>query len=248
MAAQTQAIDVFYDMDIAQICQHFSKSRNTVDKAVAKLIKDYPDKNWKYKNPETKRITIKAEGVEKLSTYFRKEKHEVSTVEMELRFENEKLQAILEEKEKTITAMEHLYQEKLRLELEKSRQTFLLESKNQADRITALESEKSALESENQKIKEDSVKTLEEKEKSLKEQSDRITDLESLKQELESENQKLKSDQEADSTTLNQLKKEAEEKTALNEKYREQEEEYRKRREEYNSKSPFYRFFHKFEL
>ena len=36
-------IDVFYDMDIAQICQHFSKSRNTVDKAIAKLVKDNPD-------------------------------------------------------------------------------------------------------------------------------------------------------------------------------------------------------------
>ena len=48
-------IDVFYDMDIAQICQHFSKSRNTVDKAIAKLVKDNPDKDWKYKNPETRR-------------------------------------------------------------------------------------------------------------------------------------------------------------------------------------------------
>ena len=93
-------IDVFYDMDIAQICQHFSKSRNTVDKAIAKLVKDNPDKDWKYKNPETRRITIKAEGVEHLSKYFRKEKHEISTVEMELRYENEKLKAIIEEKSK----------------------------------------------------------------------------------------------------------------------------------------------------
>lgn len=98
MPEEASAIDVYYDMDIAQICQHFNKSRNTVDKAIAKLVKDNPDKDWKYKNPATRRITIKAEGVERLSTYFRKEKHELSTVEMELRFENEKLKAIIEEK------------------------------------------------------------------------------------------------------------------------------------------------------
>ena len=103
MLENEKPIDVFYDMDISQICQHFSKSRNTVDKAVAKLVKDYPDKDWKYKNPETRRITIKAEGVEKLSNYFRKEKHEVSTVEMELRYENDKLKAIIEEKRKIST-------------------------------------------------------------------------------------------------------------------------------------------------
>ena len=73
MPEEASAIDVYYDMDIAQICQHFNKSRNTVDKAIAKLVKDNPDKDWKYKNPATRRITIKAEGVERLSTYFRKE-------------------------------------------------------------------------------------------------------------------------------------------------------------------------------
>ena len=101
-----EAVDVYYDMEIADICQHFSKSRNTVDKAVAKLVKDYPDAGYKYKNPETRRITIKAEGVEKLSKYFRKKKNEISTVEVELRYENEKLKAILEEKEKTEKGME----------------------------------------------------------------------------------------------------------------------------------------------
>ena len=40
-----KTIDVYYDMDIAQICQHFNKSRNTVDKAIAKLVKDNPDKH-----------------------------------------------------------------------------------------------------------------------------------------------------------------------------------------------------------
>ena len=70
MVDQEMPVDVYYDMEIAQICQHFSKSRNTVDKAVAKLVKDYPDAGYKYKNPETRRITIKAEGVEKLSKYF----------------------------------------------------------------------------------------------------------------------------------------------------------------------------------
>lgn len=147
MAEKEQSIDVYYDMDIAQICQHFNKSRNTVDKAIAKLIKDNPDKDWKYKNPETKRITIKAEGVERLSGYFRKEKHEISTVEMELRFENEKLKAIIEEKEKSQETIELLYQERLKLEIEKNKQTFLLEQQTKNDRI-------SELESENQKYKE----------------------------------------------------------------------------------------------
>lgn len=49
MPEEASAIDVYYDMDIAQICQHFNKSRNTVDKAIAKLVKDNPDKDWKYK-------------------------------------------------------------------------------------------------------------------------------------------------------------------------------------------------------
>ena len=146
------SIDVYYDMEIAQICEHFHKSRNTVDKAVAKLIKDHPDKDWKYKNPETRRITIRAEGVECLSTYFRKEKQEISTVEMELRYENEKLKAIIEEKEKAALQNEQLYKERLLLEVEKSRQSFLLENKNNEQKI-------SELESENQKLK-DEITTL----------------------------------------------------------------------------------------
>ena len=141
-------IDVFYDMDIAQICQHFSKSRNTVDKAIAKLIKDNPDKDWKYKNPETRRITIKAEGVERLSKYFRKEKHEISTVEMELRFENEKLKAIIEEKEKAQQQIEALYQERLALEIEKSKQTFLLENQSKEEQIQKLTLENNSLKEE----------------------------------------------------------------------------------------------------
>ena len=147
---ENQTIDVYYDMDIAQICQHFNKTRNTVDKAVAKLVKDYPDKDWKYKNPDTKRITIKAEGVEKLSGYFRKEKNEISTVEMELRFENEKLKAIIEEKEKSQAMIETLYQEKLMLELEKSHQTFLLETQTKEETISQLESDKKKLTTENE--------------------------------------------------------------------------------------------------
>ena len=43
MPEEASAIDVYYDMDIAQICQHFNKSRNTVDKAIAKLVKDNPE-------------------------------------------------------------------------------------------------------------------------------------------------------------------------------------------------------------
>lgn len=162
-------IDVYYDMDIAQICQHFNKSRNTVDKAVAKLVRHYPDKGWKYKNPETKRITIKAEGVEKLSTYFRKEKHEVSAVETELRMEIEKLNALLEERNTQIANLEVLYSEKLRLELEKNTQTFLLEQKSkeeeiaqkdnqitqQTEQISQQTEQISTLESENQKLKEE---------------------------------------------------------------------------------------------
>ena len=154
MADTTETIDVYYDMEIAEICQHFSKSRNTVDKAVAKLVKDNPGKNWKYKNPKTRRITIKAEGVEQLSKYFRKEKHEISTTEIELRYENEKLKAIIEEKEKAQQQIEILYQERLALELEKSRQTFLLENQSKEQKIEEQESKISDLESENQKLKE----------------------------------------------------------------------------------------------
>ena len=145
---EKKPIDVFYDMDIAQICQHFSKSRNTVDKAIAKLIKDNPDKDWKYKNPETRRITIKAEGVERLSKYFRKEKHEISTVEMELRFENEKLKAIIEEKEKAQEQIEALYKERLALEIEKSKQTFLLENQSKEEQIQKLTLENNSLKEE----------------------------------------------------------------------------------------------------
>lgn len=130
-----EAVDVYYDMEIADICQHFSKSRNTVDKAVAKLVKDYPDAGYKYKNPETRRITIKAEGVEKLSKYFRKKKNEISTVEVELRYENEKLKAILEEKEKTEKQIEQLYKDRLASELEKAHQTFLLENQSKDEKF-----------------------------------------------------------------------------------------------------------------
>ena len=49
MSEEASAIDVYYDMDIAQICQHFNKSRNTVDKAIAKLVKDNPDKDGSIK-------------------------------------------------------------------------------------------------------------------------------------------------------------------------------------------------------
>ena len=119
-----------------------------MDKAIAKLIKDNPDKDWKYKNPETRRITIKAEGVERLSKYFRKEKHEISTVEMELRFENEKLKAIIEEKEKAQQQIEALYQERLALEIEKSKQTFLLENQSKEEQIQKLTLENNSLKEE----------------------------------------------------------------------------------------------------
>lgn len=145
-------IDVFYDMDIAQICQHFSKSRNTVDKAIAKLVKDNPDKDWKYKNPETRRITIKAEGVEHLSKYFRKEKHEISTVEMELRYENEKLKAIIEEKEKAQEKIEELYKERLALEIEKNKQTFLLENQTKDEKIQKFQHENEVLREEAESV------------------------------------------------------------------------------------------------
>jgi DNA repair exonuclease SbcCD ATPase subunit len=203
MADQNSAIDVYYDMDIAQICQHFNKSRNTVDKAVAKLVKNYPDKGWKFKNPETRRVTIKAAGVEVLSTYFRKEKQEISTVEAELRAENEKLQAILLEKEKSIAAMENMYLERLKVELDKNHQTFLLEQKSKDDHIK----EQNDL-IDNQK-------------ETIDKQDGEIS-------ELKTENQKLKED--------------AERMTALEKEL----EDIKRKEEEYNSKSLFYRMFHKF--
>lgn len=197
-------IDVYYDMDIATICQHFNKSRNTVDKAVAKLVRHYPDKGWKYKNPETKRITIKAEGVEKLSTYFRKEKHEVSAVETELRMEIEKLNALLEERNTQIANLEVLYAEKLKLELEKNTQTFLLEQKNKEEEIAQKDSQ------------------ISEQSEQITEQSDKINEQSEQISNLESENQKLKEQQDLN----NQMKNELEAKIA---DYRKQEEEYNKK-------------------
>lgn len=181
MTGQESTVDVFYDMEIAQICQHFSKSRNTVDKAVAKLVKDYPDAGYKYKNPETRRITIKAEGVEKLSKYFRKEKHEVSTVEVELRFENEKLKAILEEKERAAAQIEELYKQRMVAELEKSRQTFLLEQKTKEEQIDKLTKESQEKEETIQQLNKDK-ESLEETNKSLQEEADLAK---SMQEELE---------------------------------------------------------------
>ena len=178
MADEEKMIDVYYDMDISQICQHFSKSRNTVDKAVAKLVKDYPDKGYKYKSEETKRITITAEGVEKLAGYFRKEKHEISTVEMELRYENEKLKAIIEEKEKSQSKIEELYRERLAIELEKSRQTFLLETQTKENQIQQLELQNKSLAMEKENL------------------ASKNSDLETEKTQLESENHMLKEENE----------------------------------------------------
>lgn len=223
MTDNNSPIDVYYDMDIATICQHFNKSRNTVDKAVAKLVRHYPDKGWKYKNPETKRITIKAEGVEKLSTYFRKEKHEISAVETELRMEIEKLNALLEERNTQIANLEVLYAEKLKLELEKNTQTFLLEQKSKEEEIAQKDS----------KISEQSEKISEQSDK-ISEQSDQISEQSEQISTLESENQKLKEQQDL----TDQMKNELEAKL----------EDYRKQEEEYNNKGFFYRLTHKFTL
>lgn len=238
------AVDVYYDMEIAEICQHFSKSRNTVDKAVAKLVKDYPDAGYKYKNPETRRITIKAEGVEKLSKYFRKKKNEVSTVEMELRFEIEKLKAILEEKEKSEKQIEQIYTERLKNELEKSRQTFLLENKTKDEQIQLLTEQADQKDRKISDLTEDiekkeqavlfSQQKLSEKESELdrkiseiSEKEETISHLNEAKSHLESENEELK-EQVSD---VDKMQKEIED--------------YKKREEEYNSKSFFYRMFHK---
>ena len=221
MADQNSTIDVYYDMDIAQICAHFGKSRNTVDKAVAKLVKNYPNSGWKFKNPETRRITIKAEGVEVLSTYFRKEKHEISTVETEQKMEIEKLQAILAEKEKTIANLEHLYTERLQLELDKSRQTFLIEQKTKDDQIE----EQKTIISEKETL-------LNEKENLINEKSERISDLESENHTLQELKEKGEQDRENLQKQLDELE--------------EQKREFKRKEEEYNSKSFLYRLMHKF--
>lgn len=223
MAEQNSPIDVYYDMDIAQICQNFNKSRNTVDKAVAKLVKNYPDKGWKFKNPETKRITIKAEGVEKLSTYFRKEKQEISTVETELRMEIDKLNALLQEKDKTIANLEILYNERLKLELDKSQQTFLLEQKTKDEKITELDT----------KINE-KTHQLDEQNSKITEQSDQILKQSEEISSLKTENQMLQDEKQEVNTQKEDLESQLSE--------------YRKKEEEYNSKSFFYRLTHKFSL
>ena len=223
MAEQNSPIDVYYDMDIAQICQHFNKSRNTVDKAVAKLVKNYPDKGWKFKNPETKRITIKAEGVEKLSTYFRKEKQEISTVETELRMEIDKLNALLQEKDKTIANLEVLYNERLKLELDKSQQTFLLEQKTKDEKITELDTK---INEQTHQLDEQNSKITEQSDQILK-QSEEISSLKTENQMLQDEKQEVNTQKEDLESQLS---------------------EYRKKEEEYNSKSFFYRLTHKFSL
>ena len=188
MTDQENAVDVFYDMEIAQICQHFSKSRNTVDKAVAKLVKDFPDAGYKYKNPETRRITIKAEGVEKLSKYFRKEKHEISTAEVELRYENEKLKAILEEKEKAALQIEELYKQRLAAELEKNKQTFLLESKTKEEQIDQLTRESQE--------KEETIQQLNKDKESLQSENDSLKEEASLAKQTQTELEEMKRKQE----------------------------------------------------
>lgn len=188
MTDQESAVDVFYDMEIAQICQHFSKSRNTVDKAVAKLVKDFPDAGYKYKNPETRRITIKAEGVEKLSKYFRKEKHEISTVEVELRYENEKLKAILEEKEKAALQIEELYKQRLAAELEKNKQTFLLENKTKEEQIDQLTRESQE--------KEETIQQLNKDKESLQSENDSLKEEASLAKQTQTELEEMKRKQE----------------------------------------------------
>lgn len=239
-----EAVDVYYDMEIAEICQHFSKSRNTVDKAVAKLVKDYPDAGYKYKNPQTRRITIKAEGVEKLSHYFRKKKNEISTVEMELRFEIDKLKAIIAEKEKNEKQMDELYNKRLAVEMDRYRQTYLLENKTKDEKIQQLTDESHEKDDEIQKLKTEindinakhdslmeSKSELEKNNQSLLENKEELEknnqDLLEHKQELESENEKLK------------------EVTSDYDSVKSQLEEAQKKQEEYNSKGLFYRLFHK---
>ena len=67
---------------------------------------------------------------------------------MELRYENEKLKAIIEEKEKAQAQIEALYQERLALELEKSKQTFLLENRSKEETIQKLQLENESLREE----------------------------------------------------------------------------------------------------
>ena len=71
---------------------------------------------------------------------------------MELRYENDKLKAIIEEKEKSQKKIEQLYQERLAIELEKHQQTFLLEQKSKDETIEKLESENQMLKEENSSI------------------------------------------------------------------------------------------------
>lgn len=244
MPEENKPVDVYYDMEIAEICQHFSKSRNTVDKAVAKLVKDYPDAGYKYKNPKTRRITIKAEGVEKLSKYFRKQKHEVSTVEVELRYENEKLKAIIEEKEKAEKQIEELYKQRLSTEIESARRTFLLENKTKDEQIKSLTEESGLKDQTIDKLSKDSEKL-----------NSTIDSLTKEKDDMDKQIDKLKEDNLSKSYEINKMledKKSLEsENTMLKQKssdmdsVKQELDMYKKRKEEYNSKSFFYRLTHK---
>lgn len=118
--------------------------------------------------------------------------------------EIEKLNALLEERNTQIANLEVLYAEKLKLELEKNTQTFLLEQKSKEEEIAQKDSQ----------ISEQSEK--------ISEQSDQISEQSEQISTLESENQKLKEQQDL----TDQMKNELEAKLA---DYRKQEEEYNKK-------------------
>lgn len=71
---------------------------------------------------------------------------------MELRYENEKLRAIIAEKEKAAATIEQLYKDKLVLELEKNQQTYLIETKTKEEKINELEQENEKLKAEAEEL------------------------------------------------------------------------------------------------
>lgn len=141
----------YTDMTIKEIKQAFQKSDAAVSMAIKRMLERNPEHpDWKYKDKNTNRVKIKAEGVMWLANnYFITPFEEVTAIDPEkIRLEEENKQI-----KKMLELLKEQYQEKLELELEK--QALNLNSKQlllERD-INTLEIENKALKTQNSVLK-----------------------------------------------------------------------------------------------
>lgn len=106
----------YYDMTLKEIEKGFEKSSAAVGMAVKRMLERNPDhQDWKYIDENTRKVKIKAEGVEWLAENYFIIPYEVNVIDpdkIRLEEENKHLKQLLE-------AMKEQYQDKLILELEK---------------------------------------------------------------------------------------------------------------------------------